>query len=254
MKWPCLIVVIVVIAACAPPASESEPDAAPDAVVYAPEACLVVVTDGEVTVQTSNGCDGVVCDCNGGCADVVVIDDEVVSVVCYSTPGEVDDAFVADGTVNLNDGETTQVVVDDNSGGDINVNEGDVTEIVGEGKDVSLVDGDVNAHQGDVRLRAVTVAGDVALNNHGGAASLSGVRVLGDLNVHIADVVFVDVEVFGDVHLNADGASITGLAVQGAFNRNGQMATCDGAVSFVDANDNGVVDDDEWGDALCPTP
>ncbi len=192
-------------------------------------------------------------------ADVIDVDDARFDTLCYATgPGtDVIDATARTSSIDLHaPGFDTLIEVLDNADApamaDLNLGIDANVAVLGLGPDRSVVDGNLNAHEGRVSLRGVRLLGDASFNQNNGRSSIAQCEVHGNLNVHVEDFSAVDCLVFGDVSVNRDGARLVDLGVGGHFNLHGD-AECSGCFSFDDANVDGVVEEGEIGAAIsCP--
>ena len=204
---------------------------------------------------------GEFCEREGGPVDVIIVDGEVVDVVCYppadsserpvelvdgSTQGDIDIAQQAN--------DTTIVFADELDGtpieGDLSI-DGNNVAVFGNGVDATIIDGDVSLEGNNTRIRGVTITGNltVSLNN----VAIVLVRVLGNLELigsSTNNSIIVENDIFGNVTINSNGNTITGNDVQGTWSVSGADLTCDANRAFEDTNTNELVDDDERGTDL----
>lgn len=216
-----------------------------------------VKVDGDVCVPVDD--EGSWCDRSGGPVDVVVVDGVVVKTVCY--PPSRDDKTTAITSTNPGDTNVLQTangtaIVFDSSldgqpiTGNIDV-DGNEVSIYGNGPDKTIIDGDVNIQGNNVRIRGVTITGNLTIGLNTAAVLLS--RVYGDVTISKNNSVFVDNDVYGNVSVSANNTTLVGNHVQGTWQVNGASSICDGDIAFNDADSDHVVDDNETGAELtCP--
>jgi len=189
--------------------------------------------------------------------DVVVVDGEVVDVICYPEPegtsieeverdadgnGEVPQD--ANGTVVVFDPATDGEPID----GDIDM-QGERIAIVGNGVDETIIDGNVHFQSNNSRVRGVTITGNLTygINSNNSAASFC--KVYGNLEVDSNEFVGSNCIVFGNVRVSGNGATLVNIGVGGEWDVNAS-ALCDGCYSFDDADGDFDVTEEEEGEAL----
>lgn len=221
-----------------------------------PDSCVLA---GQDCVEAEPG--GEWCEREGGPYDVVIVDGEVVEVICYPPPGDgegpevvVSDPQQGDVEIPQNANDTAITFDESTNGTPIVGNltlDGNNVSVYGNGPDETVIDGDVIIEGNNVRLRGVTVTGDVVvrLNN----ASVVLCRILGDLILEgesTNNSVLAANDVFGRVGAPSNGNTIVGNDVQADFDVTGHNNTCDENRAFTDADEDQAIDDGEIGDAL----
>lgn len=201
------------------------------------------------------------CEREGGPVDVIIVDGEVVEVVCYPPATDADRPLVTvdsttqgDIEVVQNANNTTVVFNDALDGqplaGDLSV-DGNNVAVYGNGADKTIIDGDVTITGNNVRLRGVTITGDLTIGRNSAAVVLT--RVLGNVTIDLNGTVFVENDVFGTFTSTMNGNLIAGNDVQGTWTVGGHQNTCDANHVFTDANANQLVEAEERADLLvCP--
>lgn len=227
----------------------SAPVGSGDCVQVADNLCVPVDTDGEW------------CDRQGGPVDVVVVDGEVVEVVCYPPADDPDrPTITVDGNTQgdvdvVQSANHTTVTFDESMNGvplvgDVNV-DGNGVSIYGNGPDNTIIDGDVVITGNNVRLRGVTITGNLSITLNNAAVVLS--RVHGDVLITKNGTVFVENDVYGNFTSTSNGNLYVGNDVQGTWSVSGNGSSCDDNGAFDDADDSHTIEDSELGDALaCP--
>ncbi|MGD8862043.1 MAG: hypothetical protein PVI30_18675 [Myxococcales bacterium] len=269
---------VSVIGADAPDEAVGSPEtsdagAAPDAPGGAP--ILVGTPDGDVSeaevcisdtlcevppVDSSNWCER-----DGGPVDLIYVDGELVDTICYppaddpdrpvevietTDPGDIEVAQMANRTTVVIDPATDGMPIE----GDLTV-EGNNVAIYGNGPDNTILDGDVVLDGNAVRLRGVTITGDLVISKNRAAIVLC--RVLGNLRLETESTngsVVAETEVFGDFTSDSNNNIFVGNSVLGLWDHTGNNNTCDRNVAFTDDDDDGQVDEDERGEPLDCTP
>lgn len=225
------------------------------------EGSCVAVSDSLCVPAES---EGEWCEREGGPIDVVIVDGQVVEVVCYppatdedrpvehvdaATSGAIDVAQNANNTTVVFNEETDGVPID----ADLTI-EGNNVSIYGNGPDKTIIDGDVSLDGNGVRLRGVTIMGNLIIGKN--RASVILTRVLGNVVLSgqsTNGTVFVENDVFGDFTQASNTNTITGNDVQGVWSVAGHGCVCDANYAFSDANQNQLVDEGERGEARsCP--
>jgi len=236
------------------------------AVVVSGSDTYVVTGDpGNECVELDNGdcvdlteAKGRYCDEPGAQADVVVIDGEVVEVICYpdddgGTPiEEVTRDGAGNGEIPQNQSGTVITFDESTDGepfeGSLNL-EAERTTLYGNGVGDTIIDGDLTVSSNNSRVRGVTVTGNLKIDKVSNNAALAFCEIQKDLKVEGNGVTVVNCQVFGNVDVTGNGCTLLNVGVGGQWNVN-DKTTCDGCYSFDDANDDFVVGDDELGDDL----
>jgi hypothetical protein len=220
--------------------------------------CVQVSENLCVPVDTEGGR----CEREGGPVDVIVVDGVVVEVVCFPPADDADRATVTvDGNTQgdidvVQNANNTTVVFDESSNGvpfagDVNVDGNDVA-IYGNGPDNTIIEGDVVISGNNVRLRGVTIAGNLSITLNSAAVVLS--RIHGDVLITKNGTVFVENDVYGDFTSTSNGNVLVGNDVQGAWSVGGNGSACDENTAFTDGDGSHGIDDGELGDPLvCST-
>ncbi len=204
---------------------------------------------------------GAWCERQGGPVDVIVVDGEAVEVVCYppATDDErptviVDAASAGDIEVAQNANNTTVVFDASLDGvpfvGNLSV-DGNNVSVYGNGPDNTIIDGDVVITGNNVRLRGVTITGNLSITLNGASVVLS--RIHGDVLISKNGTVFAENDVYGDFTSTSNGNLYVGNDVQGVWSISGNGSTCDENNAFADGDGDHHIDDGELGDSLvCP--
>lgn len=215
----------------------------------------VIVGDGDNCVVVDE--DGTFCEREGGPSDAIVVDGEVVEVVCYPPPKEgapevvVDSDQDGDLDVPQNANNTTVTFDEDTDGtpieGDIVV-DGNNVAIYGNGPENTVIAGDVTLDGNNVRLRGLTIDGNLTITKNNQAVVL--VVVTGDVLISGSNDVFTASDVYGSLTVEQNNVVLVSNRVQGAWTIEGNNPDCTANVAFTDDNDDRVISDDEVGDAL----
>ena len=228
--------------------------------IVASDSCILAGQDCVEAAPTGEWCER-----EGGPYDVVLVEGEVVEVVCYPPPADSagPEVVLSDprqGDLEIpQDANNTAITFDASTNGkpiDGNITlEGNNVSVYGNGPDETIIDGDIIVSGNNVRLRGVTVLGDVVvrLNN----ASIILCRIHGDLILEgesTNNSVLVANDVFGRIDAPSNGNTVVGNDVQGDFDITGHNNTCDENRAFADANEDHVIDEGEMGDALVCEP
>lgn len=244
-----------------------------DDVAYGQQSDVVVSSDGTYSVTNAgeecvqvneeecvevSEAKGRYCGDEGAQADIVVVDGEVVDVICYPDPedGTSVEEFStdADGNVEVQQNQNGAVVTfsEESDGEPI---EGDLTldaertTLYGNGTDATIIGGNLTIQSNNSRIRGVTVRGDVNLGSNGSAIAFTEVE--GNLTVSGNNATLIEVQVFGDVNIEGNGASALNVGVGGNWNAS-NLETCSGCYSFNDEDEDFNVADEERDQLLCP--
>ncbi len=245
---------------------------------YVGDGTAVVVIDDETYVVTGdpNGecvmIDGVCIDLDaaegqhckeeGAQMDVLVVDGEVIEVICYP-PAEgtpIEEVQVdGEGNAEVPQNSSGAVVVFDEATdgepieGDVNMEAERVT-LYGNGVDVTIIDGNVRMESNNSRVRALTITGDLSYVQNANGSAASFCKIHGNLVVAANDFVATSCQVFGNVEISGGHATLLNIGV-GAEWTVSDDAICDGCYSFDDADEDFVVADGEAGDeVVCGQP
>jgi len=262
----------VSVIGAADPASSGAPDSgeAPAStgtvLVGTPEGGDVSVTpvciDGlcEVPpVDSSNWCER-----DGGPVDLIYVDGELVETICYppaddpnrptvnvdgTMPGDIDVAQNANKTTVTFDPATNGMPIE----GDLSV-DGNNVAIYGNGPDNTIIDGNVTLDGNTLRLRGVTITGDLILSKNRAAVVLC--RILGNVVLDTMSTngsVFAENDIWGDFTSTSNGNLFVANDVLGDWKHSGNGNVCDNNFRFADTNADDAVGDDERTDLLtCP--
>ena len=212
--------------------------------------CVIV---GDDCLTTSP--DGGFCEREGGPYDVIVVDGEVVEVVCYPPADDGEPTLVveADGDVAVpqNENNTTVTFDEDTDGtpieGDLVV-DGNNVAIYGNGVDETIIHGNVVLDGNNVRLRGLTIDGDLTLPKNNLAVVF--VKVTGNVIIDGNGCVFTASDVFGTLTVNSNNVVLVQNRVQGDFAAVGNNDSCTANVAFTDEDGDGAIVADELGAEL----
>ncbi len=222
-----------------------------------PDECVDI--DGEcVDLDEAKENGGQYCDDPDAQADIIVVDGEVVDVICYppKEDGEQIDETERDPDGNTEVPQTGSgrvVTFDDETNGE--PIEGDVVieaeraTIYGNGPENTILDGNLTVRSNHARVRGVTITGDVSFGTNANNSALSFCKIYGNLEVAANGFSANNCQVFGDVTVSGNDAALTNIGVQGTWEVN-PNAECNGCYSFADENEDFVVEDDEIGEEL----
>ena len=191
-------------------------------------------------------------------ADVVVVDGEVIDVICYppkeeGTPIE-EVGRDADGNVELPQNENGAVIVFDEETdgepivGDVTL-EAERTVLYGNGVDETIIDGNLTMRTNNAQIRGLTVLGNVKVEQTSNNATISFCKIEGNLTISSNDVSVLNCQVFGNVDVQGNNAILVNVGVQGEWKAD-DSTRCEGCYSFDDADDDGLVEDIEIGEDL----
>ncbi len=202
---------------------------------------------GEFCIQPQETC--------GEDATADVILDEagnVLSTICY--PNHDDVQFVPlDGTVEdpVLDNNTVLVIdgADDGADviGDVTI-EGNNSVIYGQGPDTSIIDGSLAIEKNNAIVRGVRITGDATITKNN--AALIYCVIEGDLTITGNNVSLALCEVWGEVTIAGNNTVFVSNLVAGEQPIEGMNLQCNDNLRFADDNDDGVVDEDEIGEAV----
>lgn len=206
---------------------------------------------------------GKYCDDPDAQADIIVVDGEVVDVICYPPKDDGTDIREAaqdeEGNTQVPQTESGTVVTFDESTdgepieGDIKL-DAERTTLYGNGPDKTLIDGKITVESNNSRIRGLTVTGNVEYDENSNDSAISFCRIQGDLDVKSNGFTATNCQVFGKVHVEGNGATLVNIGVQGSWEVN-PGADCRGCYSFSDDNDDAVVQQEEIGEDLaCGQP
>ena len=185
--------------------------------------------------------------------DVVVdADGNVVDTICYPNEGATVETISAE-TVPVQKTQNNSVVVLDGLDdgvdieGDLSVDANNVV-IWGEDPDVSIIDGDVDITKNNAIIRGVRITGDVTIDYNNAHFLLCVIE--GDLTINGNNDTIAGCEVWGSVAINGENAVLVSNLLADAGPYAAQGLVCNDNTSFVDENEDGVIDDDELGDEV----
>ena len=170
------------------------------------------------------------CEGEGGPIDVIVVDGKVVEVVCYPAANDAGDE------------DTLEI------GGDGDVIDGNNVAVYGNGADNTVLRGNVVLDGNNVRLRGLTIDGDLTLAKNNLAAVF--VVVTGNVIITGNNNVLAGSVVFGDLTVGGNNTILVQNGIGGAFAAAGTVETCTDNRAFDDANNDGVVVTAELGDPI----
>jgi hypothetical protein len=214
-----------------------------------------IVIDGEA-LDTA---EGKFCSEPDAKMDVIVVDGEVVEVICYPPPTEENMTTVEQGqgdTEVPQNANNTVIVFDPSTDGE--VIEGDISvdgnnvAIYGNGSDKTIIEGDLIISGNNARVRGLYIKGDVVLDLNNTALLFCVVE--GNVEIRKNNVTVAATEVYGNMTVLGNNAVLVQNGVQGDWDIVGYEQLCDGNYAFDDANSDFVIADDEIGDPLtCQT-
>jgi hypothetical protein len=212
--------------------------------------------DGEAPVSTVDTSGGKFCEDPNAKMDVIVVDGEVVDVICYPPPteenmtrveagqqGDTDVPQNANNTVIVFDPATDGQVIE----GDISV-DGNNVAIYGNGADRTVVEGDLIISGNNARVRGLYIKGNVILDLNDIALLFCVVE--GNVEIRKNNVTVAATDVYGDMIVLQNNAILVRNRVQGAWQIGGENHYCDGNTAFQDNNGDFVIAPAEVGDPL----
>ena len=198
-------------------------------------------------------CEAVLERCGSDAYADVVLDEggEVADVLCYR--GNVHVVEIGqDAVETATAGNNTVLVFDDVAdGSDVTgdvVLRGNNAIVYGQGADVSVIGGSLAIEKNNAIVRGVTIQGDVTIDKNN--TQLSHVVIEGNLTVNSNNVTLVESTVHGSVSILGNNAVLVENRLAGVDALSAKNLTCNGNVSFDDADEDGVVDDTELGAAI----
>lgn len=206
-----------------------------------------IVTPQNVCLKPQSECG------DGERADVILgSDGKVLTVVCYPSRAKVKDLVVVGESGPLSISDKDLVVLDGAADGvdimgDLTINRSD-TIVYGAGPAFSLIGGNLNVNYNNGVVRGVTILGNV--NFVGNNASLLDCVIFGNLTIQSNDNLVASCDVFGSITVTGNNNSLSGLRVQGASQIPGSKTFCDANFTFVDRNQDKLIDPTEVGAAL----
>lgn len=184
---------------------------------------------------------GKYCKDGSGPVDVVVVDGEVVQIVCYedadttegpsvvvtSSAGDVEVAQMDNGGVVTFGAETDGVPIE----GDVTV-DGNNVSVYGNGPDNTIIEGNLTITGNNARVRGIHVMGNVIIDLNTAAFLLS--EVDGNVVVRSNNSLVAAVRVHGNVEVPGNNTILVQNEVAGAWQIEGQGSVCDDNVEWVD--------------------
>jgi hypothetical protein len=186
-------------------------------------------------------------------ADVIVGENgEVLDVLCYPNKEydviEIGDEPIEDPVLGNN-----QVIVfdglddGDDVVGDLTI-EGNNAIVYGEGPDTSVIGGDLNIAKNNAIVRGVRIKGDVTLTQNN--TSLVYCVIEGNLTIAHNNVSVALCDIHGTVTIEGNNTVFVSNRVAGDQGIEGDNLSCNDNFSFVDANEDFIVQDEELGDPI----
>ncbi len=236
------------------------------AVVVTEDGTYVVTGDpGEECVELDTGeCVAITdakdryCNDEGAEADIIVVEGEVVDVICYppndaGTPiEEVERDGDGDATVPQNANGAVVTFDEATDGepieGDLDLQAERLT-IWGNGVDETILDGDVTLSSNNSRVRGVTITGDLHIAKNSNNVAAAFCEVHGKLTVESNGATVANCQIFGDVTTTGNDITLINLGVGGAWTVSERTA-CSGCYSFDDEDEDFDITDEERGDPL----
>jgi len=221
------------------------------------DGCLAVTESSCITVER----EGKNCSTDQGPVDAVVVDGQVVEVVCYEdTDGAQGPSTIVDtdrdGDLDVPQQDNGAVITFDpmTDGapfvGNVTVDGNNVT-LYGNGPDKSIIDGNLLITGNNARVRGVRVTGDVVIDLN--TAALVFAVVEGNLTVVSNNSLVAETDVFGDVQVDGNNSILVNNGAAKGWSISGDGATCDGNHAVGDANADRIAQPEEVGSALaCP--
>jgi hypothetical protein len=120
--------------------------------------------------------------------------------------------------------------------------------ICAENPDVSIIDGNVDITKNNAIIRGVRITGNVTIEFNN--AHFLFCVIEGDLTINGNNDTIAGCDVWGDVTINGENAVLVSnlLADEGPLAAQGLL--CNDNTSFVDENENGVIEDEELGETV----
>ena len=196
--------------------------------------------------------------------DLIYVDGELVETICYPPATdperptlEIDSTMPGDIDVVQNANKTTITFDPATDGmpitGNISV-DGNNVAIYGNGPDNTIIDGNVVLDGNTIRLRGVTITGNLVLRKNRAAVVLC--RILGNVQLESMSTngsVFAENDIWGNFTSTSNGNVLVANDVLGNWQHDGNGNTCDNNAHFIDVDADEVVDDSERAELLtCP--
>ncbi len=185
-------------------------------------------------------------------ADIVMVDGEVVEVICYppADSGVSIEEVAVDGEVPQN---ANGAVITFDPGTDGIPIEGDVrldaerVALIGNGMDNTIIKGNLILDSNNARVRGVTVEGNVIFDKNSNGASIAFSRIRGNLEINANSVSVLGCHIYGNLDVKGNNEILINNGVSGNLTLSGSVDTCDGNFAFVDGNEDEVIDPVEVG-------
>lgn len=240
------------VAAC----GSSEPEA--DVPYRLGQAMVIGDTKGGELEEVDDSCDTAECEavverCGPrSFADVVLDEDsEVLDVLCYKPNVTVVEIGV-DAVDTASAGNNTVLVLDAvDDGADVTgdvVLEGNNTIVYGEGAGLSVIGGDLAIDKNNAIVRGVRINGDVTITKNN--AKLAFCQIDGDLTIVGNNTTLAECVIHGEIRIEGNNTVLVQNQVADDSPVLGKTQRCNGNVSFVDENEDLIVDEAELGAGL----
>ena len=211
----------------------------------------VATPDGDDCAELDGACVNPQGQCgDDGRADVLVDENgAVIDVICYPTGGIAIESYegpvedVGNNVVLVVDGADDGVDVV----GDVTI-DGNNVVLFGHGPDTSVIGGNLAIDKNHALVRGVRIQGDVVIDKNN--PSLVDCVIEGDLRILGNNVSVALCEVWGTVTVEGNNAILVSNRFASAPEVTGQNLICNDDFAFADANDNGVIDEDEVGELI----
>jgi hypothetical protein len=218
------------------------------------EGCLQVDEDTCVAVER----EGKYCSNDQGPVDAVVVDGEVVEVVCYedndgaSGPSIIVDSD-SDGDIDVPQNQNGAVITFDPAtdgqpiAGNVTLDGNNVT-LYGNGPDKSIIDGNLIIIGNNARVRGVHVTGNIEIGLN--TAAVVFCVVDGNIQISSNNSLIAETDVYGNVQVEGNNCILVNNDVAGGWQITGSNAICDGNMKFADDNMDRVIAAEEKTTAL----
>ena len=211
-----------------------------------------VVEDGQVVRTSAGTCHASACTVcpEPSYADIIRAGSSTVAVVCYPVNVDRVIAPVSGSALNVHAGSASIAIDLSNLPnhtfvGDLNINSVADASIFGSTSTPTVVRGNVNLHDGDIRLFNLVIEGDVSFNNNRTHSAMVDTVVRGNLNVHVHNFVVARSDIFGDFNVNRARSTIASVGYGQNTNIHGAPNFCRALSPFIDSNANGLVEPTE---------
>lgn len=193
-------------------------------------------------------------ECGDSGSATVLLDDsgKVVDVICYPTSGVSVD--LVEGEIDRIGNNVVLMFDDEVDGADVT---GDLTiagnnvTLYGSGPDTAVIAGNLNIEKNNASVRGVRIEGDVTVAKNN--ASIVDCVIEGDLRIRGNNTSVALCEVWGEVVIDANNTVLVSDHFAKAPEVHGNNTVCASSVTFMDADDDGVVGQADLGDpVVCP--